>query len=327
MQIEHIKTPSHEALWRAYDAETGFLSYIAVHRTVGGKSLGGVRMQPYLDESLAMQDVLRLSEHMSYKAMLADLPLGGAKCVVVQQPKTPVLWAQLGAFINHLQGTYIAAEDAGINLQDITALHAHTQYVVGTAQAAQSPAPSTALGVFLGLQEAWQYLSQEDMQGKKIWLQGVGSVGKVLREKLAENHATLFLSDLHAPYSPNPYWHEDLDVFCPCALGGVLNQNTILALRAKLVAGAANNQLENEARDSALLAEKGIVYVPDFLINAGGLIHVAQELWGFDIAKVHVKVLEIPKRISFLLAQAQKDKISPYLLAKQIAVEKLAKSV
>ena len=289
----------HEHVSFFHDEETGLKAIIAVHNTNLGPSLGGCRMWNYSDESDALTDVLRLSRGMSYKSALAGLKLGGGKSVIIGDPKTqksPELFRAMGRFVDRLAGRYIIAEDVGTSVDDMVNIEKETEFVVGLPSkgtgedASGDPSPVTAWGVFLGIRAAVSYrLGRHDLKGIRVAVQGLGHVGMALCGYLHEAGARLIVTDINHDaliYARNTYgaevvapdaiYEQDVDVFAPCALGGILNDETIPLLKASIVSGAANNQLLTPHHGD-VLKNRNILYSPDFVINAGGVINVYYE--------------------------------------------------
>lgn len=295
--FDHKEFNNHEHVAFFNDQESGLKAIIAVHNTNLGPSLGGCRMWPYANSAEALNDVLRLSKGMSYKAAMANLKLGGGKSVIIGDPrklKTPELMYAMGRFIEGLGGKYITAEDSGIAVDDIKLMAKNTSYVSGidakyhynNGQADGNPAPSTAFGVFTGLKTSVRHALGSDLQGVKVAIQGLGHVGYRLAEHLHREGAELYVTDIYPEslekareafnatvVSPEEIFALDVDVFAPCAMGAAINQHTIGQLKAKVIAGAANNQLAEEQLGQVLL-DKGILYAPDYVINAGGVIDI-----------------------------------------------------
>jgi leucine dehydrogenase len=291
----------HEQVVFCHDPSAGLEAIIAIHNTNRGPALGGCRIWNYESEEEALHDVLRLSKGMTYKSAMARLDLGGGKCVVIgdsRKDKTEVLLRALGRYVDTLGGRYIIAEDAGTSVEDMKVIGETTRHVVGIADKITAkggtrsgdPSPATAYGVFIGLRAAVKYrLGRGDLDGLKVSIQGVGHVGYLLAKHLYEAGARLTLCDIYpeqaqsaavefgaSVVSPENIYQEDVDVFAPCALGAVINDETLSRLQAVVVAGSANNQLA-EGRHGDELMRRNILYAPDYVINAGGLIDVAYE--------------------------------------------------
>ena len=292
----------HEQLVFCQDKETGLKAIIAIHNTVLGPGLGGTRVWNYSNEADAVNDVLRLSRGMTYKAAISGLNLGGAKAVIIGDSKiikTEALMRKFGRFVENLHGKYITAEDVNTTTKDMEYIHMETSHVVGLPESmggGGDPSPVTAYGTYMGMKAAAkQAWGNDSLNGKKIAVQGVGKVGGYLLSHLNKEGAKLFITDINqdnlAKFSKEygatvvngeEIFGLDVDIFAPCALGAVLNSEHINQLKCKVIAGAANNQLDDENVHGPMLIEKGIVYVPDFLINAGGLINVYQEHIGYN---------------------------------------------
>lgn len=296
-ESEHFD--AHERVVFVHDARAGLRAIIALHDTRRGPALGGCRAWVYTDETAALDDVLRLSRGMTYKAACAELPYGGGKCVVLLDPargKHPALMPALGRAIDDLGGRYITGEDVGTTSEDMAALRAVTPHVLGAPPGmggSGDPSPSTALGCFHGIRAAVrERRAREDLAGTRVAIQGLGNVGWSLAERLHAAGATLLVSDLRAERvraAQEAFGAQavdaarihavDADVFAPCALGAVISDATLPDLCASVVAGAANNQLAH-ARHAQALADRGILYAPDYVINAGGMIQLALERAG-----------------------------------------------
>ncbi len=292
----------HEQVVFCQDKSTGLKAIIAIHNTVLGPGLGGTRIWNYSNDADALTDVLRLSRGMSYKAAISGLNLGGAKAVIIGDAsiiKTEALMRKFGRFVENLHGKYITAEDVNTTTQDMEYVHMETSHVVGLPESmggGGDPSPVTAYGTYMGMKaaanKAW---GSDSLSGKKIAVQGIGKVGGHLLSYLHKEGAKLFITDINndmlAKYAKDmgativkgdEIFSQDVDIFAPCAMGAVLNTANIGKLKCQIIAGAANNQLDDENVHGPMLLEKGIVYVPDFLINSGGLINVYQEHIGYN---------------------------------------------
>ncbi len=283
----------HEQIVFAHDPVSGLKAIVAIHNTRRGPALGGCRFWNYASEDAAIADALRLSRGMTYKSALAELPLGGGKCVVLggaAEVKTPdLLWA-LGRAIDRLGGRYVTAEDVGVKPEDLRIVREETPHVAGLPETSGDPSPVTALGCFVGLKAAIRHrLGAETAAGLTVAVQGLGAVGRSLADKLAADGARLVVADIRpaaveaaaaelgaTAASVDDIYDAEADVFAPCALGAVLNDDTIPRLKASVVAGSANNQLAR-AEHGALLRARGVLYAPDYAINAGGIINIAHE--------------------------------------------------
>ena len=283
---------NHEKVLFASDAETGLKTIIAIHNTNRGPGVGGCRMWPYESDAAAMEDALRLSRGMTYKSALANLPLGGGKSVMIGDPrteKTPELLRAMGRIVDSLGGRYVVAEDVGTTVQDMDIINETTPHVACTSEGSGNPSPYTASGVFHGIRAAVAFGTRRnaDLEGVSVAIQGLGQVGYSLAGFLHEQGAKLIVSDIHqgpidraadefgaTPIAADDIYGVEADVFAPCALGAIINDHTLPQIKAKIVAGSANNQLA-EDRHGAALAARGILYAPDYVINAGGIIEVA----------------------------------------------------
>jgi leucine dehydrogenase len=343
--FRHPEFDSHELVAYHADPKSGLRAIIAVHNTNLGKGLGGCRMWPYASDDEALTDVLRLSRGMTYKAALAGLPQGGGKSVILGDPrrdKTPEMMRAMGRFVDTVGGRYVVAEDSGTSVADIRLMAEHTRHVGGLAdeKAAAAgrtgdPSPATAYGVFVGIQAAvrWQ-LKRADLKGLHVAIQGVGNVGYRLARHLHEAGARLTVTDLHAPavercvkefgataVAMDAIFAVDADVFAPCALGAIINDRTLPQLKARIVAGAANNQLA-EPRHDGLLALRGILYAPDYVINAGGIIDIWHEESGYDERKVRAHLERIGATLADLFERSARDKHPTGEIADRMAEER-----
>lgn len=313
----------HEQVVFCSDDKSGLKAIIAVHNSNLGPALGGCRMWPYANEGEAVRDVLRLSRGMTYKSAMANLKLGGGKSVVIGNPrtqKTPALLEALARAIENLNGRYIAAEDSGTSVADIKYMAQFTRHVAGivdkptdSGTRSGDPSPATAYGTFVGIKAAVrEKLGRAELDGLRVAIQGIGNVGYDLARQLHEAGARLIVADIHQEalaraadelgatiVDADAIFAADVDVFAPCALGAILDDRTIPQLKARIVAGAANNQLA-EARHGVELMRRGILYAPDYVINAGGIIDVYHERIGFQrdalvrhIDGIHENLLEI----------------------------------
>jgi len=292
---------NHEQIVFCHDKDTGLKAIIGIHNTVLGPALGGTRMWKYNNEWEALNDVLRLSRGMTYKSAISGLNLGGGKAVIIgdsKLDKTPELITKFGQYVHSLSGRYITAEDVGTTTPDMDLIREVTPYVTGISESiggSGNPSPVTAYGVYMGMKAAAKYqFGSDNLAGKKVMVQGVGHVGETLVMHLVQEGAQVQitdinqerLSELQAKYGVTIFRGDDLyaadvDIYAPCALGATINDDTIYKLKAKVIAGAANNQLANEQVHGRILQERGILYAPDFLINAGGIINVYGEIAGY----------------------------------------------
>jgi leucine dehydrogenase len=337
---------AHERVVFGHDAPTGLRAIIAIHSTTLGPAAGGCRMWPYATTAEAVADVLRLSRGMSYKNAMAGLPFGGGKAVIIgdsRKAKTAELFEAFGRLVDSLGGRYVTAEDVGTTTADMANVARATRYVSGLGaapgQAGGDPGPKTALGVFLGIKAAVKFrLGRTDLKGVKVAIQGVGGVGRHLCGLLAAEGAELFVADVHPAaiervreqFKAQPVTAEevlalDVDVLSPCALGAVLNSRSIPRLRARIVAGAANNQLAQD-EDGAALQAAGILYAPDYVINAGGIISVSLEYHGgASEAQVIADIQGIPVRLIEIFERARRENRPTNQVADQMARERLGR--
>ncbi len=338
----------HERVVFGYDDRTGLRAIIAIHSTALGPAAGGCRMWPYASTSEAVADVLRLSRGMSYKSAMAGLRFGGGKAVIIgdsRKGKTPELFQAYGRFVDSLGGKYITAEDVGTTLADMEQVAKVTRFVTGLGQraigqAGGDPAPRTALGVFLGLKSAVRFkLGRSDLQGLTVAVQGVGSVGYDLCRRAAGEGAKLRVADVHEAaaqrvrdefgatiVSVDKVLSEDVDALAPCALGAILNSQSIPLIRARVIAGAANNQLA-EDKDGAALQAAGILYAPDYVVNAGGIISVTHEYTGsVTDAQVTAEIAGIPDRLTEIFERARRENRATNAVADQMAREKIGRA-
>ncbi len=337
--FDNAEFDAHDSVVFAHDRHSGLQAIIAIHDTTLGPGAGGVRMRQYGAASDALTDVLRLSRGMSYKNALAGLKLGGAKAVLIGDPKTqktPAMMHALGRAIEGLSGRYLAAEDVGMTLADMEEIATQTSHVFGRDPRAGfggEPAPMTALGVLLSLKVAVRYaLGRDDLGGLTIAIQGAGAVGADLARRLALEGAKLLIADIDparaaqvaAAYGGtivpvDKILQVEADVLAPCALGAILNDLTIPMIKAKIICGAANNQLQ-EPRHGHMLAERGLFYAPDYVVNAGGIINVAHEVAGnYDAAAVEAHIQQIPRTLSQIFEEANSEGLTPDAVADILA--------
>lgn len=324
--FDHPEFDQHESLHFVQDSATGLRSIIAIHSTALGPAAGGCRRWQYASDADALTDALRLSRGMTYKNAIAGLKFGGGKAVILASdaaPKSAELFHAFGRAVEGLNGRYVTAEDVGCSPEDMRYVKEVTGYVSGLPQSGDSaggdPSPMTALGVFLGIQSAVKArLGADSLQGISVAVQGVGHVGLHLCRLLHEAGAKLIVADVNREHlqqardelpvtevAPNELLYSTVDVLAPCALGNILTSVTIPKLRARVVAGAANNQLATP-EDGARLIEHGILYAPDYVINAGGIINVAHEYYGDSSEdQVRADVARIPERLNEIFAKAE----------------------
>jgi len=338
--IKEIVVPGYEKVVHGQDSKSGLNAIIAIHNTSLGPALGGTRMWPYQSKEEALTDVLRLAKGMTFKAAAAGLNLGGGKAVIIgnsKLDKNPGLLAAYGKLVQSLQGRYITAEDVGMTQADMDVISQETKSVVGVTGGSGDPSPATAYGVYLGIKAAAEAAyGSDNLTGKTVAVQGLGSVGYHLCQLLHQNGVKLTVTDLDPAKvkraelefnalaaSPEKILASDCNILAPCALGAVVNQRTLSQLRCDIIAGSANNVLEKPA-DGMELHQLGILYIPDFVINAGGLINVSEELNGYNAEKAHARIQQIPKSISKIISISQAQKIPTSEAAELMALELLA---
>ncbi|WP_432355386.1 Leu/Phe/Val dehydrogenase [Sporosarcina sp. A2] len=340
--IKYMETYDYEQLVICQDKTTGLKAFIAIHDTTLGPALGGTRMWTYNSEEEAIEDALRLARGMTYKNAAAGLNLGGGKAVIMGNPKTDKndeMFRAFGRFIEGLNGRYITAEDVGTTEEDMDLIHLETNYVTGVSAefgSSGNPSPVTALGVFVGMKAAAKEAFGDDsLKGKTIAVQGVGNVAYTMCEYLHEEGAKLIVTDINeeavqravdnfgaTAVGINDIYSVDADIFSPCALGAVINDDTIPQLKAKVIAGSANNQLKNPEHGDKI-HEMGIVYAPDYVINSGGVINVADELDGYNRERALRKVNTIYETIEKIFAISKRDNIPSYVAADRLAEERI----
>lgn len=327
--FDHPDYDKHESVSFINDEASGLKAIIAVHNTNLGPSVGGCRMFPYHNSHAALADVLRLSSGMSYKAAMAGLPQGGGKAVIIGDPRTDkseALMQAMGLFVNSLEGKYVIAEDSGISVKDVNQMATKTrfaggnkaQYSIDGLPADGNPAPSTSFGVYQSIKVAVEHVFNSNLAGKRVAIQGLGHVGLRLAKLLHETGCELLVSDIFdenlliaekqfgAKIVDNKTIHQlDVDIFAPCALGGAINDVSIKELGARIVAGAANNQLATKDMDRLLL-ERGICYVPDYIANAGGIIDIHyQSMKNGNDSELRERVSNIGNTVRSVLQESQ----------------------
>ena len=340
----HPEFDHHETIVHCHDAATDLTAIIAIHDTRLGPALGGCRMWRYADEDAALTDALRLSRSMTYKSALAGLPFGGGKSVIIGDPmteKTPALMVAMGQAVERISGRYIVAEDVGIGTDDVTLMAEATDHVAGLPGQGGDPSMATAYGVYLGIRAAVSFrLGRNSLDGIRVAVQGLGHVGQSVCERLWNDGARLVVADLNqsattraadiyqAEIAPPESIHAcAVDVYAPCALGAIANDETIPQMQAKVVAGSANNQLARP-RHGIDLAERGILYAPDYVINAGGIINIAHEPWHtgrpYDRAAAFADVEHIHDTLMEIFAEARSESVSTSDAADRVAERRLA---
>ena len=332
--FNHVSFDEHEQVVFCNDKESGLKAIIAIHNTNLGPAVGGCRMWNYESDDEALNDVLRLSRGMTYKNALAGLTMGGGKSVILADPKATdreALFRAFGRCIHTLGGKYFSAEDVGVSTADIMIAHEETPYMAGLEGKSGDPSPFTALGTFLGIKAAVKHQRGIDsLKGLKISVQGVGHVGYYLCKHLHEEGAELIVTDINQTsldkvatefgatvVAPQDIYSQDVDVYAPCALGATINDTTIPLIKATIVAGCANNQLA-EVRHGETLKDMGVLYAPDYVINAGGIINVSFES-DYDAAKSTAKVEEIYDTLIEIFSKADSENRTTGSVADEMA--------
>lgn len=333
----------HEQVLFCNDAKTGLKAIIAVHNTVLGPALGGTRMWKYDNEADALHDVLRLSRGMTYKNSISGLDLGGGKAVIIGDARTmksEALFRRFGQFVNGLAGKYITAEDVGISPDDMVHVSKETNHVVGLPGKSGDPSPVTAYGVYMGMKAcAKMQFGTDSLNGKTVAVQGVGHVGQYLVKHLAAEGAKVFITDIHeetlkkvaetygaSVVAPQEIYDVPMDIYAPCALGATVNDDTLARLSCSIISGAANNQLADEQKHGMAVMEKGILYAPDYAINAGGVINCFSEVSGLSLEWSQQKAGEIYQTIYQILERSKNEGIPTYQIANRMAEERIERN-
>ncbi len=342
--FNQLETYGHKKVVFCSDPDTGLKAIIAIHDTTLGPALGGTRMWAYKTEKDALQDVLRLSKSMTYKASIAGLNLGGGKAVIIgdaHKDKTEALLRKFGRFIKNLNGEFITAEDVGTNPRDMEYIRMETQHVTGVPESiggSGDPAPIAALGVFMGIKACVkERYGTDTLTGKSVIVQGIGHVGEHLVKLLRDENVKVYASDINEErvgqiakkygaegISNNSIFDIDADIYAPCALGATVNTQTINKLKCSIIAGSANNQLEDENVHGQMLLDRGIIFAPDYVINAGGIINCYSELMGFSKKRTMQLTENIYEATRNVLKLSQAEKISTILAANKIAEKRIA---
>ena len=337
--FDTIASMGHEQVVLCHDAAAGYRGIIAIHSTILGPALGGTRFWNYASDEEAIVDALRLARGMTYKNAVAGLNLGGGKSVIIGDNKTKnreLLFRAHGRFCESLGGRYITAEDVGTSTADMDYVHMETKNVSGLAGRSGDPSPVTAHGVFRAIQaSAKERWGKDDISSRTVAVQGCGHVGYFLAKELHEAGARLIVSDIDSErvkrvagefsaraVGPDEIYGVQADIFAPCALGAIINDKTIPQLKVEIVAGAANNQLHEE-RHGDILEEKGILYAPDYVANAGGVINVYSELAGWTSARSFRKADEIYDTVLKVFSIAKQDKVPTYQAADRLAEQRI----
>jgi leucine dehydrogenase len=344
--IEKMNQMNHEQLVFCNDKETGLKAIIAIHDTTLGPALGGTRMWNYNCDNDASIDVLRLSRGMTFKAAITGLSLGGGKAVIIgdsSTQKSEALMRKFGEYVNSLGGKYITAEDVGMSASDMVHVKKETDFVTGIPVemgGGGDPSPVTAFGVYMGMKAAAKYKwGSDDLNAKKILVQGVGHVGENLVKHLSDDGADVYINDINEVnlqrvsdlynaqiVEGNLIYDLDVDIYSPCALGATINDITIEMFKCEIIAGAANNQLQDEDKHAIRLQEKGILYAPDFLINAGGLINVYSEINGYDREKAISQTRKIYDTTLEIFSKSDEEEITTHQAALRLAMERIAQA-
>lgn len=341
--FNHFSFDNHEQIVFCNDEDTGLKAIIGIHNTVLGPALGGTRMWNYQNEWEALYDVLRLSRGMTFKSAVAGLDLGGGKAVIIgdaKKQKNDVLMKRFAEFVHSLSGKYITAEDIGMETRDMDIMKQVTPYVSGISESlggSGNPSPVTAYGVFMGIKASCNYkFGTDNLEGKKVWVQGVGNVGESLVKHLTQAGAQVFVTDIFEEklkevshkygatiYSGLDVFSQNVDIYAPCALGATINDQSIEKLKVSIIAGGANNQLADENKHGKLLKEKGIIYAPDFLINAGGIINVNAEVAGYDRAESMRRTENIYNTTLEIFKLSDTEGITTHQAALNIALKRI----
>ena len=341
---DYMSQMDHEQVAVCHDKRTGLRAIIAIHNTTLGPALGGTRFWNYASEGEAFYDVLRLSRGMTYKAAISGINLGGGKAVIIgdsKKDKSEALWRRYGRFVEGLNGRYITAEDVGTSTKDMEYIAMETDSVAGLPDylgGGGDPSPVTAYGTYLGMKACMKELTGSDsLEGKKVAVQGVGHVGEYLVELLHKEKANITITDINEDQlkklssqygatvvGTDEIYDVDMDIYAPCALGATVNYDTISRLKCSIIAGAANNQLANEKEHGELLKNNGVLYAPDFLINAGGLINCYTELGGYNRDQAMATSEKIYDRTLEIINLAKEKDITTHEAAVAIAEKRIA---
>ena len=340
--LKDIEQSTHEKVKYCHDPENNLKAIIAVHSTILGPSLGGCRMMPYSNEEGALLDVLRLSEGMTYKAAIAGLKLGGGKAVILGNPKTDKtdnLLESFGEFVDTLDGDYITAEDMGMSVEDMAIIKTQTNHVTGLSESlggSGDPSDFTSYGTYVGIKSAVNFkFEKEDLNGLSIVIQGLGNVGLKLIDYLSKYDMEIYVNDIDekkviecmsnynvTPISDDKIYDLDVDIFCPCAIGAVINDSTINHLKFKIIAGAANNILQDYKKHGQQLFDKNILYAPDYVINAGGLINIYNELQpNYNRDSIFQQVDRIYETLTDIFKLSNQEKKATNIISDKLAVQ------
>jgi len=331
---------NHQKVVFMDDTETGLQAIIAIHNTNLGPAVGGCRMFPYASKAEALEDVLRLSRGMTYKSALAGLPMGGGKAVIIGDPakdKSPEMLRKMGQFIQSLNGQYISAEDSGTSVGDLITMSEETSHVLGINEQQEfggDPSPLTAHGIFCGIKAAVEHkFGRTSLSGTRVAIQGAGAVGRHLAKKLISAGAEVFAADINANnveaaqalgakvVAVDEIVTFDADVFAPCAMGAVINDVTIAKLSAPIIAGGANNQLA-VPQHGEMLRKRGVLYAPDFVINAGGIIEICRQYQDSSVADCYAQIEKIGETLTQIFERSAEQQICTSVVAEQIAEQR-----
>jgi leucine dehydrogenase len=341
--LSALAAHNHEQVLFCQDAATGLKSIIAIHDTTLGPAVGGTRMWPYASEAEALNDALRLSRGMTYKNALAGLNIGGGKAVIIgdaRKDKTEAMIRRYGRFVNSLGGKYITAEDVGVGTRDMEWVHLETEHVVGLPDymgGGGDPSPVTAYGVYMAMKASQKKVSGSDsLNGKKIAVQGIGHVGEYLVSHLVKEGAEVTVTDIYEDrvnhivknygvksVASDKIYEVPMDIYSPCALGATVNPETLPKLTCSIICGAANNQLQNEARDGEAVMKAGILYAPDFMANAGGIINCYWEIVGYNRDASMAQAEQIYQTAERIFALSSQQNIPTYLAANHLAEQRI----
>ncbi len=342
-QFEMLEENNHEQMVIFSDKHSGLRGIITIHDTTLGPAIGGTRMLPYSSIQSALKDGLQISSAITYKAAISGLNLGGGNAIIIGDPKTDkneLLFRTFGKYVESLGGRYITAEDVGTDVKDMELVRMETKYVAGISKAlggSGDPSPVTAYGVFVGIKamvkKQW---GSDTLRGKKIAIQGAGNVARYLVEHLAHEGVEIIITDKNEDklkrivssvkahvVKPEEIYSVEADIFTPCALGGIINSEMIEKMNFGIIAGATNNQLENPEINAELLKKKNILYAPDFVINAGGLINVANELEGYRQDRALRQAETIYDTLCNVIDYSRKEDISTLAAANELAEKRI----
>ncbi len=338
-----LENMGHEQIVMCSNPDTGLKAIIAIHNTTLGPALGGTRMWMYKNEKEALKDVLRLSRGMTYKAAISGLNLGGGKAVIIGDPhtdKTEALFRSFGRFVESLGGRYITAEDVGMSVENMEWIYSETKYVTGISESlggSGNPSPVTAFGVYMGTKAAAKKAYGSDsLAGKKIAVQGAGNVASAYADYCAKEGAQVYVTDIYAQkaenlakkigatfINPDKIYGLDVDIFSPCALGGVVNDYTITKFKCDIISGGANNILDDEDIHGKMLLDKGILYAPDYVINAGGIINISSELEGYNRQQALSRTEKIYETTLNVLNYSEQQKIPTHEASNRLAEQRI----